>query len=317
MTSFTFDVKKIEKEDLETLIPFGKIENNKITVSLQYGKTIKVAKRQYKITLRRFSKSKLEKTPIYKRDWVNEVVIKNKKHTEVPRLRLVVDRQVPKLTWFEKEVVLDSLPLEPRIKYGNYWWWWSCHDYQHTQIETVETIFSSNQECQVGHYYGKKTIIDSKDRKDETAYKINKLIYKYVDSRPISGQFWQTVKTDHASRHEILDFSVSKACVRVGQKFAHGHRNKFEEIKPLRPNEYKEKVVYDDEGKFVSREVTYLAYKNQHKIREDVDNFKVEKLEFKNHVAGATKTRDDQNLDYFQQTKVVENPEKVFERFFS
>ena len=218
---------------------------------------------------------------------------------------------------FSKVIEDTHLPTEQPTKHQRYFWRWEAREI-YSEREKIYQVITVGQPLIVGHHWDENFVITKSE--DLSPEKIpqevlfhNNLLRELLGYKSFCGQLHETTITLHASRDEKHDFFVWELST---SKFVHGKRNKLAEITPLKPNEYVEKVFYDETGKYSHHEVIYFAKE----YREDIENFTVEKLDFSNFNPERSKPLDsnyEEKEEHISFSESLQNPDVMFDRMFA
>jgi hypothetical protein len=181
---------------------------------------------------------------------------------------------------FTKTIEVFHLPEDFKIKHGRYYWHWK-ESVRYRNQQKIKSVISVGEPLIEGHPYDEKSIIvKSSDlppsQISPEILKHNNLLRELIGYESFSGQLHDTTITCHATRDEKHDYFVWELST---DKFKYGKRNKLVEITKLFPNDYKEIVEFDENGKYVSHETILL----KKEYREDTENFSIVELEHRKY----------------------------------
>lgn len=265
MATFYFEPKlfnRLSNVEKGVIKDYKGSKNNKglVPVTQQYFLTVKTCDFSYKITFVRKEAREDDKIQIYKRRKTPH------SHTFKREIRAFDSIRETYRVEFIRENELRAEPLEINSihKRGRFDWIVEAVDIE-PDLSTVTTVEEvSSQQLYKGHLYGGRLILSVKEHVSPVNRVISKLCsLKNGGVAGSSGQELQskTVKTLHASREPKPLDAISYAQVAADKR---AHRvNKLEKIPSLMRGDYSELVIYDEDGKFVSREFSIASGENK------------------------------------------------------
>jgi hypothetical protein len=216
---------------------------------------------------------------------------------------------------FSKVIELSHPPEDFKIKHGRYYW--HCKEsVRYRNSQKLNSVISIGEPLIAGHPYDEKNIIVKSvdlppSQISPEILKHNNLLRELIGYESFSGQLHDTTITCHATRDEKHDYFQWELST---DKFKFGKRNKLQEIEKLFPNDYKEIVEFDENGKYLYHETILL----KKEYREDIENFSIVELEHKKHVPEKSTGLDysgyEEKEDYIQFSETIIGAEAMFDR---
>lgn len=241
----------------------SKKSDGTIPISEQFVYRIVTAEFVYKTTFLRKVASESDKVKILKRrkkplTTEQRADLRSQTPPDWKKLVWEVEREAYRVNYIRETVDLaEKLEINSQVKRGRY-------DYlvrdvklvpvKGTEVESVETVSYSLHE---GHLFGDRLII----KVEQLDSPVNRVISKLCrlqngGNACISGQLHKTVVTCHASREPIPAPYLNDTVFKLDKLT---RLNRRMEIQPLQRGDWTEETFFDDEGKYVGRNLVIAA----------------------------------------------------------
>ena len=288
MATFFFDPKlflklnNTEKGVIRNYRGSKKNAKGQISVSEQFVYRIVTEEVQYRTTFLRKEASENDKIKILKRrkkplTTEQRAALRDSKPTDWKQLVWEVERESYKVDCIREVIDLtEKLEINSITKRGRYDWIIEeirPVPVKGTETTTIETVPYALHE---GHPYGDRLII----KVEQLDSPVNRVISKLCrlqngGNSCISGQLHKTVKTLHASKEPIPTPYLNDTVFKLDKLT---RLNRRMEVQPLQRGDWTEETFFDDEGKYVGRNLTIAAESSNKGWREHKGEFVVADL---------------------------------------
>jgi len=291
MTKFIFDislVNSLQASDKKIVEKFGIKEEGGMTITLfpQYFYEVTTVSCRDKVTLERKVADELIKIPVLARCKGNNPDPKKLSARAAIKMGESIDPKAAQLVVWETKretykVDLLTETIYPKkshqyqkgqiVKHGKFDW--IVRSIEHDPIKSTEKVSKTNtsERLFVNDFFGGRLITKVRELKSPVNHVIYLLCKAQNEGKAcISGQLHKTVKALHASREPNRPQVWSQAV--YGADKHPDRRNKLQEIEKLFPGDYTEEVYFDDEGKYLGRDL-HVVKDSSHKGWSEATEF--------------------------------------------